>query len=102
MTGDIMNRRPGYFCLCLTICVVLLAASNAGAQIVSYAQTFTSPMLQASTGGQIGFALSNPTLSAVQVVATARSYTGEVLSGPAITNPISITVPPSGQRSYLA
>jgi len=73
---------------------------GAQAQSGGYAQTFYSPLLQATAGGEIGIALSNPALSAVQVVATARDYTGALMTG--VNNPVVLTLPAAGQVALTA
>src|SRR5438477_616262 len=100
--GDSMSEHRGYIYLCLVLCVVFLAPIGAYAQASEYAQTLYAPLLQSTAAGDLGIALSNPTRSPVTVIATARSYAGETLSGFGITNPVILTLPALGQRAFIA
>src|SRR5258705_11964397 len=57
------------------------------------------PVMSAAGVPRLGIALTNPTLEAAEVKLTARSYSGETISGDGITNPATITLPPQGQRA---
>ncbi len=74
--------------------------------VVSNAQTGDSttylPIVQALDGMDLGLAFSNPTLTAVKVTLTARSYSGVVITGKDITNPATIDLAASGQRAVRA
>jgi glucose/arabinose dehydrogenase len=65
-------------------------------------RTFYLPVLQASSDKDLGIALSNPSLVAASIRLTARDYGGTPISGSGITNPATMTVPPSGQRALRA
>src|SRR6267143_2113881 len=59
---------------------------------------FFLPILYGS-GADLGLALSNPTAAEAAVTLTARDYSGSVIAGTQITNPVTVHVPASGQRS---
>src|SRR2546426_1375124 len=59
---------------------------------------FFLPILYGS-GADLGLALSNPTAAEAAVTLTARDYSGSVIAGSQITNPVTVRVPASGQRS---
>src|SRR5207249_3425077 len=60
------------------------------------------PALQARDGADLGLALVNPTLSEAKVTLTARDYTGAIIQNNAITNPVTLAVPASGQIAMRA
>src|SRR5438093_2809439 len=69
-----------------------------------HAQTAESyvPALQASDGADLGLALVNPTLSETRVTVTARNYNGSIIQADGVTNPVSVTLPASGQLALRA
>ncbi len=79
----------------MNVCAPSLVAQGA-------AQSSYMPILQATDAADLGLALSNPTLAEVTVTLTARDYSGAAISGAGITNPATITLPPSGQRALRA
>jgi hypothetical protein len=79
--------------------IVLLCVFSLSLHAQAATQTLYLPVLQATNSGDLGLALSNPTLSAVTVTLTARDYTGAVISGTGITNPATINIPATGQRA---
>src|SRR6059036_2659673 len=68
------------------------------------AQTTESyvPALQATDGADLGLALVNPTLSEAGVTVTARNYDGSIIQADGVTNPVSLTLPASGQLALRA
>ena len=60
------------------------------------------PALQARDGADLGLALMNPTLAEATVTLTARDYTGAIIQNDAITNPVTLTLPASGQIAVRA
>src|SRR5262249_15282792 len=70
--------------------------------VFAASQTLYMPVLQSSDAADLGLALSNPTTAPVTVTLTARSYKGEVLSGPTINNPVKLTLPGPGQKALRA
>src|SRR2546428_1571600 len=60
------------------------------------------PALQARDGADLGLALMNPTLADPPVTLTARYYTGAIIQNDAITNPVTLTLPASGQIAVRA
>jgi hypothetical protein len=57
------------------------------------------PVLQATRAADLGLALSNPTLSPATVTLMARGLDGQGIFGDGITNPVTLTIPASGQRA---
>lgn len=80
----------------------LMFASISSLEAQTPSQTSYMPILQATDSGDIGLALSNPTLAEVTVTLTARDFAGAAMSGAGITNPATITLPASGQRALRA
>lgn len=97
-----MRGRSGQIRLCMVLCFVLFGTLGAHAQVVDYAQTLYAPVLQSTAAGDLGIALSNPGRVPVDVIATARSYTGEIISDSRITNPVVLSLPALGQRAFTA
>src|SRR5437867_7199283 len=60
------------------------------------------PALQARDGADLGLALVNPTLAEAKVTLTARDYSGAIIQGKAITNPVTLALPASGQIAMRA
>src|SRR5262245_16564741 len=60
------------------------------------------PVLQSSPGADVGIALSNPTLSDVNVIFTARDYSGNLMGGGGVVNPTFRTIPALGQIALRA
>src|SRR5437899_1088131 len=55
------------------------------------------PALQPSSAGDLKLALVNPTLTEAKATLTVRDYTGTLIQGPDIVNPVTLTLPASGQ-----
>jgi hypothetical protein len=81
--------------------VCVLACCLPGLAQVSGSTSFYLPVLQGPNSSQVGLAISNPTTAAVTVSLTARGYDGLALTGAGITNPTTLNIPASGQRSAL-
>ena len=96
-----MRERYRYIFIWIAFCFAFPGAVGAYAQSAEYAQTLYAPVLQSTAAGDLGIALSNPTRSPVTVIATARSYAGDTLSGTGITNPVVLTLPALGQRALF-
>src|SRR5437867_756462 len=79
--------------LILSILIIINGALPLQAQT---AESYV-PALQATDGADLGLALVNPTLAEARVTLTARSYNGSVIQADGITNPVSLTLPASGQ-----
>src|SRR5436309_520676 len=77
--------------------LIIAIASPLQGQSTSYV-----PALQAREGADLGLALVNPTLSEAKVTLTARDYTGAIIQNNAITNPVTLAVPASGQIAMRA
>src|SRR2546427_8332345 len=60
------------------------------------------PALQARDGADLGLVLVNPSLAEAKVTLTARDYTGAIIQNNAIINPITLTLPASGQIAVRA
>jgi IPT/TIG domain-containing protein/ZU5 domain-containing protein len=84
------------------VTVLLLAILTSMSDLFAQRQTLYLPVLQATHAGDVGLALSNPALSDATVTLTARGLDGQVISGPEITNPVTLVIPASGQRSLRA
>ena len=78
--------------------LISLAASAQPGQI----QKLYLPVLQASDAADLGLALVNPTLTEAAVTLTARTYSGSIIGGNGITNPVKLTLPAATQRALLA
>jgi len=84
------------------------------ALILSAALIFATPLLQGQTqklyvsalqaipGAELGLALVNPTLTEAKVTLTARSYSGAVIQSNGVANPVTLTLPASGQKALRA
>src|SRR5438034_2705208 len=79
--------------LILSILIIINGALPLQAQT---AESYV-PALQASDGADLGLALVNPTLAEARMTLTARSYNGSIIRADGITNPVSVTLPASGQ-----
>jgi len=77
--------------------LIIAIASPLQGQSTSYV-----PALQAREGADLGLALVNPTLSEARVTLTARDYTGAIIRNNAITNPVTLALPASGQIAVRA
>ena len=86
------------FALLLTTALIIAVALPVQGQTAdSYV-----PALQASDGADLGIALVNPTLTEAKVTLTARSYSGALIQSVGITNPVTLTLPASGQIALRA
>jgi len=99
-----MVRRSPWtgFVTAFLAAVVMMHVISPSLQAQAVNQTLYMPILQASDAGDIGLALSNPTLTDVAVTLTARDYAGASISGNGVTNPATLTLPASGQRALRA
>src|SRR5437879_13660727 len=72
--------------------------------IDSFAETqkLYMPILQATNTADLGLTLCNPTLSDATVILTAHGLDGKAIAGQDITNPVSLSVPASGQLALRA
>src|SRR5216117_2259102 len=91
MKSSLPNSRLPLFPSTLLI-VILLALPLRGQTTRSYV-----PALKASGGADLGLALVNPTLTEAKVTLTAISYDGVIIQNDTVTNPVSVTLPASGQ-----
>ena len=67
-------------CYCATyVALVALILTNSVSAFAQTGSMLYVPLLQSSSAGELGLALSNPTLTDTTVVLTARSYTGAAL-----------------------
>src|SRR5213594_1682836 len=83
--------------LLLSASLIIAIALPLQGQSTSYV-----PALQAREGADLGLALVNPTLSEARVTLTARDYTGAIIRNNAITNPVTLVLPASGQIAVRA
>src|SRR5262245_4939421 len=83
--------------LLLSAALIIAIALPLQSQSTSYV-----PALQAREGADLGLALVNPTLSEARVTLTARDYTGAIIRNDAITNPVTLALPASGQIAVRA
>ena len=84
--------------LLLSAALIIAAALPLRGQI---AKSYV-PALQARDGADLGLVLVNPTLAEAKVTLTARDYTGAIIQNNAIINPITLTLPASGQIAVRA
>src|SRR5881396_2254397 len=95
MKSSLLNSRLSLFLS--TLIVILLASPLRGQTTRSYV-----PALKASGGADLGLALVNPTLTEAKVTLTAISYDGVIIQNDTVTNPVSLTLPGSGQIALRA
>src|SRR5688572_18668190 len=95
---SLFTRPAGYFLLAI-IWLVLPSSPLAGH---ADAHSLYMPVLEATALEEAQVMLLNPTLEAATVTLTARSYSGAVLMGTGIINPVSLTLPASSSRSLRA
>src|SRR3989441_11633264 len=84
--------------LLLPAALIAFAAAPRPAQI----QKLYLPVLQSSDAADLGLALVNPTLTEAEVTLTARTYSGSIIRGNGITNPVKLTLPASTQKALRA
>src|SRR5438552_3948485 len=84
----------------LVSCLVLLTSGVLQAQVAG--SVFYLPVIQSKEMAELGLAFSNPTLTPASVTLTARTYSRALITGADIVNPVTITLPASGQRSLKA
>src|SRR5439155_19948573 len=96
---DMNSRLPkaSISALLLSAALIIATAFPLQGQSTSYV-----PALQARDGADLGIALVNPTLSEAKVTLTARDYTGAIIRNNAITNPLTLALPASGQIAVRA
>src|SRR5207247_10282862 len=97
---DMNSRLPK-----ISISALLLSAGLMfAAALPLQGQIATSyvPALQARDGADLGLVLVNPTLAEAKVTLTARDYTGAIIQNNAIINPITLTLPASGEIAVRA
>jgi sugar lactone lactonase YvrE len=82
-----------------TLAFLLLLQSTTRGQSGANPQHLYLPFIHSAGTSSIGIALTNPTLESVDVVLTARSYAGTLITGSDITNPATVALPPRGQRA---
>ena len=95
----LFNSRPGR--LVLLFVLSLFAASSA---ITASLQSrfLYMPVLQYTGSADSKLTLVNPALEPAAVTLTARSYSGALLRGPGIINPVVMTVPASSSSALQA
>src|SRR6059036_1247411 len=90
--------HPSSFAFVLSVVFIITAGLPLRAQS---AESYV-PALQATDGADLGLALVNPTLSEARVTVTARNYNGSLIQSDGITNPVTLTLPASGQIALRA
>jgi len=93
------NSRPGSY---------IVRASSGSATPATFnltnttATTFFVPALGSGNASQVGIAWTNPLDKSVVLTLTARTYTGDLISGSGIQNPGQMTIGARGQLARLA
>src|SRR5436309_9475808 len=93
-----MMAKTSISALLLSTALIIAAALPVQGQI---AKSYVAA-LQARDGADLGLALVNPTLAEAKVTLTARDYSGAIIQGNAITNPVTLALPASGQIAVQA
>src|ERR1051326_2312110 len=96
-------------CKSLLVCTWSSALFLATALIVvnasplqGQAEKLYVPALRPIDTADLGIALVNPTLTEARVTLTARSYDGAIIQKAQMVNPVTVTLPGSGQIASLA
>src|SRR5262249_30678785 len=82
----------------LTTALILVNASPLQGQ----AEKLYVPALRPIDTADLGIALVNPTLTEARVTLTARSYDGAIIQKAQMVNPVTLTLPGSGEIESLA
>jgi sugar lactone lactonase YvrE len=82
--------------------LALLPRSSVRGQSPAQTAHLFIPVIQTADTASLGIAFSNPTLDSATVTLTALSYSGQQVTGPGITNPATISIPPQGQSALQA
>src|SRR5207249_6493582 len=93
-----MMAKTSISALLLSTALIMVAALPVQGQT---AKSYV-PALQARDGADLGLALVNPTLAEANVTLTARDYSGAIIQGNAITNPVTLALPASCQIAMRA
>ena len=59
------------------------------------------PTLQGANAAAVGLALVNPTRSDTTMTLTARDYSGSIVQGPGIMNPVTLNIPAVSQKALM-
>jgi len=94
---DIGLRNIAAFALTLSAALIIATPLLQGQTPKLYVSA-----LQAIPGADLGLALVNPTLTEAKVTLTARSYSGAVIQSNDVANPVTLTLPASGQKALRA
>ena len=97
MRTDIGLRNIAAFALTLSAALIIATPLLQGQTPKLYVSA-----LQAIPGADLGLALVNPTLTEAKVTLTARSYSGAVIQSNDVANPVTLTLPASGQKALRA
>ena len=95
---SVFSRRCWHLTISTVICAIAILAGSG----IVFGQTTRQyvPALQATNSADLRITLLNPTALNVRVTLTARTYSGDVIQGAGIVNPVARVLPASSTTAF--